>query len=70
MSKVVPIGCITSLDVPVDRVLDAAKEQLEGCVLMGWDNDGELYFASTYADGGTILWLMEQCKMRLLVDLN
>ena len=33
---------------------------------MAWDKDGDLYFASTMADGGEVLWLMEQCKKRLL----
>ena len=33
---------------------------------MAWDKDGDLYFASTMSDGGEVLWLMEQCKKRLL----
>lgn len=52
MGKVIPLGCVTKLELPVDRVLEAAKEQLEGVVILGYDNDGNSYFASTYADGG------------------
>lgn len=66
MSNIIPLECITRLDLPPDRILEAAIGKMEGVVLMGWDKEGELYFASTYADGGTVLWLMEQCKMRLL----
>ena len=69
--KVIPLGCITKLDLPVDSVLEAAKGKLEGVVLFGYDNDGELYFASTYADGGDVLWLLENCKKQLLeVDVE
>lgn len=66
MGKVIPIGCITKLDLPVDMVLDAAKNELDGVVLMGYDKEGELYFSSTMADGGEVLWLMEQLKLKLL----
>lgn len=65
-ARVIPIGCVTRLDLPVDRVLDQAKETMDHVVVMGWDKDGELYFASTFADGGEILWLMEKCKEALL----
>ena len=66
MGKIIPLGGITKLDLPIGRVLESAKERLEGVVLMGYDNEGELYFASTYADGGEVLWLMENCKKQLL----
>ena len=66
MSKVINFTGITKLDLPVDRVLDAAKETLEGVVIMGWTTDGEEYFASTYADGSTVLWLAERMKKMLL----
>ena len=66
MGKVIPLGNITKLDLPVDRVLEAAKEHLEGVVLMGYDKEGNLSFASTYADRGEVLWLIESCKKRLL----
>lgn len=66
-SKVVPLGCVTKFDIPVDRVLDAANgHELQGVVIMAFDKDGETYFASTYADGWTVLWLIEKLKLRLL----
>jgi hypothetical protein len=64
--NVIPLGCITKLDLPVDRVLEGAIDKLEGVILIGYDKEGDHYFASTYADGGDVLWLLEQCKQRLL----
>ena len=66
MGKIVDIGCITRLDIPVDKVLEEAKEKLDGVVLIGWDMDGDLYAASTYSDGGEVLWLLEKAKQSLL----
>ena len=42
------------------------KETLDGVVIMGYTTDGEEYFASTYADGSTVLWLAERMKKMLL----
>ncbi len=67
MSKVVPFTGITKLDLQPDRVLEAARgEEFEGIVIMGYKADGSEYFASTYADGGDVLWLIERCKLKLL----
>ena len=65
-SNVVPIGGVTRLDLPVDRVLEGAKGTLDGVVILGYSEDGGEYFASTYADGGDVLWLLERCKHLLL----
>jgi len=65
--NVIPLGNITRLDTPVERVLDLAKDELQnGCVILGWDEDNELFFASSIADGGEVLWLLEQAKQALL----
>jgi coenzyme F420-reducing hydrogenase delta subunit len=66
VSNVVNLPCVTRLDLPPERVLQAALEAgLEGVVVMGY-KDGEPYFASTYADGGNVMWLMELLKAKLL----
>mgnify|MGYP000888651849 CR=1 FL=1 len=65
-AKIIPFTGITKLDMPADRVLEAASGQLEGVVVIGFDHAGELYATSSYADGGTVLWLLEQCKTQLL----
>ena len=67
MGTVIPLGNITRLDLPTDRVLDAAKDHCtDGVVVLGFDDDGDFYFASSIADGGNVLWLMELAKKKLL----
>ncbi len=66
MSNVIPLNNITYLDLPPDRVLEGAKGKLEGLLIVGYTTEGEEYFASTYADGGEVLWLMERAKRALL----
>lgn len=66
MGDVIPIGGITSLEIPVDQVLEQAKGKMKEVVLIGWDNDGDMYFASTSPSGPEVLWLIEQCKLALL----
>ena len=66
MGKVIPLGGVTRLDLPPDKILEGAKGQLEGVVIMGYDKDGSQYFASSYADGGEVLWLLESCKKTLM----
>lgn len=57
---------VSLLDSDPDRVLDEWKGRLQGFVLCGWNQDGEMIYASTYADGGTALWLLEKMKKALL----
>lgn len=57
---------MTTLDLTPDIVLENLKGKFEGFVVMGYTPEGEEYFASTYADGGTALWLIERCKRALL----
>lgn len=64
--NVVDFGGITKLDLPPDRVLEGAKGRLDSVVIMGFDQDGNEYFASSKADGGEVMWLMERCKKQLL----
>jgi len=65
--NVIPLGNVTRLDLPTDRVLEEAKGHCsDGVVVMGFDDDGSLYFASSIADGGDVLWLAEKMKKELL----
>lgn len=67
MGEVIEPSFITTLDIPVERILRKATEaEMTTVVVMGWDKSGDLYFASSVADGGDVLWLMEQAKKRLL----
>lgn len=69
MGDVVLFTGVTRLDMPADRILEKALKcdcALASVVIMGYDEAGEEYFASSIADGGTVLWLMERLKKKLL----
>lgn len=66
MSNVIQFHGITRLNLDPDVVLENNKGKLEGLVILGYDKNGEEYFASTYADGGEVLWLLARCKKMLL----
>ena len=66
MAKVLPFHGLTKLDIPVDRILEGAKGKLDSVVILGYDKDEDEYFASSIADGGEVLWLLERCKIALM----
>ena len=67
MGDVINLSVETSLDIPVDRILSAAIEaDLETAVVVGWDQDGNMYFASLSGYGTDVLWLLEKAKASLL----
>lgn len=49
--NVIPIGNITRINLPTDGVLENSKAKVfdGGVVVLGWNEDGELYFASSIA---------------------
>lgn len=65
--KVTVLPVVTTLDIPTERILNGAlAAELQGCFVAGVNADGSLYFASSFADGGDVLWWMEKSKKRLL----
>lgn len=70
MAKIIPFRGVTKLDLDPEVVLRNLAEEadLEGVVVLGWRRDGSEFFSSTYADGGTVLWLLERLKQQLLKD--
>lgn len=66
MGSVVTFRGITKLDLPPDRILEDAIGKLEGVVILGYTKEGDEFFASSYADGGNVLWLLERLKKQLL----
>lgn len=64
--NVIDLPVITRLNLDADRVLENLKGKLDGFILAGYDKAGEMFFSSTYADGGEVLWLLEHCKKDLL----
>jgi hypothetical protein len=67
MGEVIEASFVTRLDIPAERILRKAQDaDLSTAVVIGWDADGDFYFASTAADGGDVLWLLELAKKKLL----
>lgn len=65
--NVVILPVVTSLPIPVERVLGKAVEaDLKTVVVLGYTREGEEYFASSISDGGEVNWLMDQLKLQLL----
>ena len=48
-----------------DTVLEEARGQLQEVVVIGYDQDGEIYVAGSEGPGDT-MWLIEACKLFLL----
>ena len=66
VDNVTVLPVVTTLAIPVERVLQQAMEALPDVVVVIGQKDGELYFASSEADGGTVLWWLEKAKKALL----
>lgn len=66
MGDVIEANIVTSLPIPVERILAKASDaDLEMVVVIGWDKEGEPYFASSVSGGPEVLWLLELTKNRL-----
>lgn len=67
MTNVIRFNGITSLDSMAEAILEQASEaDLAGCVIIGYRQDGTEYFASSYADGGEVLWLLRRAEHKLM----
>lgn len=67
VEKVLLLPVITTLNLDVERVLQAAIDAKPASVLVIDEGaDGKLYFASSKSDGGEALWWMEKAKLALM----
>jgi hypothetical protein len=67
MSNVTDFPGTTRNPTPVPKILaSAAGQRLQSVIVIGWKEDGEIYFASSDSDGAEVLWLMENAKLELL----
>lgn len=65
--NVVILPVITKLDIPIERVLQKAMDAgLTEVVVIGFDADGDEYFAASKPDGGSVLWHLMRAQKRLL----
>lgn len=53
-------------DIDPERVLQAAVGKLEHIVILGWDHNGDEYFAASHGSTADNLLLAELFKQRLL----
>ena len=66
MSNVVLLHVTTTLDTPSEKVLQGAIDaNATDVIVIGRNDKGALYFASSKADGAEVLWLMECAKIAL-----
>lgn len=64
--NVIPLNTPTTLPIPVDRVLDGAKEKnLARVLVIAETEEGTLYLAASHSHGPDLLWDIEQAKATL-----
>lgn len=58
---------VTRHNLDPNRVLDAARNaQLKNLTIIGYDSEGEFYFASTEAGGPSVLWDLMKAAQKLM----
>lgn len=66
-ASVVRFPGVTKLNTDPQQVLSfAMDDKVSSAVVIGWDADGDFYFASSLADGAEVLWLLKLAEKRLL----
>lgn len=61
--NVIEFSGMTKLPIPVSKVLrEAQKTKLTDVIVMGWDENGDLYVASSACSAPEILWLIDRGK--------
>lgn len=64
MGDVIQFPGPSGAPIPPAKILrEAAEQTFEDVVVLGFTTDGDLYAASSTADGGTVFWLMERVKL-------
>jgi hypothetical protein len=66
MGELIELGGITVGEIPPSKVIAKAEEALDFGIIIGYDKDGEFYFASSKADAGMVLILIEKAKKYLM----
>lgn len=67
MNNIIGFNNITTVTMPPEKILDAAKEHVpEELLIIGWGKEGKLYFAGTHYDVAGNLLLLEAAKRDLM----
>ena len=65
MGEVVSFRGLTRLDLDPDQIMEAHKGSLKHLVMLAYDKEDNFVFASTMADGGDVVWILELAKIKL-----
>lgn len=66
-SNIIQFNNIVSAEIPCEKVLQGAiAANLDAVLVIGWDENGEMYSASSMGDVGELLLLIEKYKKELL----
>lgn len=66
MSKIIQFTGKTKNEIGPDVILDKAKGEVIECLVIGFQPDGQLYFAGSTGDVGQILTMIELAKKQLM----
>lgn len=67
MTNKIELSDATGLDLPANRVLRKAVDaDLESVVVIGFNVEDDMYFASSIASRAEALWMLEVAKKFLL----
>lgn len=67
MTNVVDFPGISTIDLEPQRIIEKSlNAKLTDVVVIGYDSEGNEWFASSIADGAEVLWLLERLKLQLL----
>ncbi len=67
VDNVTVLPVITTLSIPVERILDAAKgKELTSVVIIGYEPDGTFYLASSEGEAGNTMLDLERAKTVVL----
>lgn len=58
----------TTLDLDPDKIIEAAIGEMQEVVIIGYDLEGELYFACSSGNKKNTLWLLKEAEKELLSD--
>ena len=64
--NVIPIGCLTTLPIDPNKVLNAAVDKLDFVFIAGIDKNDNFYFAASEGKLKDVLWLLEACKFKMM----
>lgn len=70
IENVLPFVGITRIDGEADNVLRHALGELDNVVIVGYDKDGNEFYASNIADGANALWHLQRGIHNLMTIID